>query len=143
MLRTVMTHVLDTSAVLAHYLDEPGASDVDELLAGGPMNVALVLPTWVELRTRLRELVADDAERDRVFHVYTRQLCSTIVLDVRATIAAMHLRDSSPGRLPLVDALIAGAAHASNLVLVHRDPHFDTVPGLVVLRLPTKGGRNL
>jgi hypothetical protein len=50
-----MTHLLDTSAILAHYLDEPGADEVERLLAQGPRIVALAAPSWVELDTRLRE----------------------------------------------------------------------------------------
>ncbi len=30
-----MTHLLDTSAILAHFLDEPGADQVEALLARG------------------------------------------------------------------------------------------------------------
>lgn len=32
----VITHVLDTSAILAHYLREPGADDENAILARGP-----------------------------------------------------------------------------------------------------------
>ena len=54
------------------------------------------------------------------------------------TSAAIRLRGETPGRLPLADALIAGMAHSANLMLVHRDPHSDPIPGLKVLRLPDK-----
>ena len=133
-----MTHLLDTSALLAHYLDEPGADQVDALLAKGPGGVALAAPSWVELDTRLRELVSETEVRKNVFHHYTVSLTTLIPLDSGACLAAIRLRSAAPGRLPLADALIAGTANAAGLILVHRDPHFDTVPGIKVLRLPGK-----
>ncbi|CAN5447613.1 hypothetical protein BH23VER1_BH23VER1_08300 [soil metagenome] len=135
-----MTHLLDTSALLAHYLDEPGAQEVEALLASGPGGVALAAPTWVELQSRLRTFVPDAHERERVFDLYTRQLCAFLPIDRAACSAAIRLRDAAPQRLPLVDALIAGTAHAAGLVLVHRDPHLDSIPGLKTVRLPDKTG---
>ena len=133
-----MTHLLDTTALLAHFLDENGAEEVDQLLARGPDHVALAAPSWVEFHTRLRELVPDAEFRDSAFHQYTAVLTTLLPLDLAATTAAIQLREATPGRLPLADALIAGTAFAAGLVLVHRDPHFDPVPGLKTLRLPDK-----
>ena len=133
-----MTHLLDTSAILAHYLDEPGADEVEGLLAQGPNVVALAAPSWVELDTRLRELVPEVEIRENVFHQYTVSLTTLLPVDAESALTAIRLRNSAPGRLPLADALIAGVADTSGLILVHRDPHFDTIPGLKVLRLPSK-----
>lgn len=133
-----MTHLLDTTALLAHFLDENGAQQVDELLALGPDKIALAAPSWVEFHTRLRELVPDAEFRDSAFRQYTTALTCFLPLDAAATTAAIRLREASPGRLPLADALIAGTALAAGLILVHRDPHFDPVPNLKTLRLPDK-----
>ena len=133
-----MTHLLDTSALLAHYLDEPGAAQVEALLAQGPGVVALAAPSWVELDTRLRELVPETSVRENVFDQYTGSLTTLVPVDSDACLAAIRLRSAAPGRLPLADALIAGTAAAAGLILVHRDPHFDTIPGIQVLRLPGK-----
>ena len=48
----MITHVLDTSALLAHYLREPGAEDVNIILARGPEETGISLITVVELRGR-------------------------------------------------------------------------------------------
>ena len=135
-----MTHLLDTSAVLAHYLDEPGAQEVSALLETGPDKVALAAPSWPELARRLKELIDDPSEREKVFRSYTRDLCACVVLDEAAARAAVRIQEASPARLPLVDALIAGCAASADLILVHRDRHFDSVPGtlLQTVRLPTK-----
>ena len=133
-----MTHLLDTSAILAHYLDEPGTDEVESLLAQGPNVVALAAPSWVELDTRLRELVPEVEVRENVFLQYTVSLTTVLPVDAESSLAAIRLRNTAPGRLPLADALIAGVADAAGLILVHRDPHFDTIPGIKVLRLRSK-----
>lgn len=133
-----MTHLLDTSAILAHYLDEPGADEVENLLAQGPGVVALAAPSWFELDTRLRELVPEAEEREHVFQQYTLSLSTLLPVDAVSCLAAIRLRNAAPSRLPLADALIAGVADAAGLILVHRDPHFDTIPGIKVRRLPDK-----
>lgn len=133
-----MTHLLDTSALLAHFLDEPGADEVERLLAQGPTVVALAAPSWIELDTRLRELVPEVEVRENVFLQYTVSLTTLLPVDTESCLAAIRLRNAAPGRLPLADALIAGVADAAGLILVHRDPHLDSIPGLKVLRLPGK-----
>lgn len=133
-----MTHLLDTTALLAHFLDENGAEKVDSLLALGPDSIALAAPTWVELDTRLREIIGEGPEMEAAFHDYTRVLTRMLPVDETAILTAITLRAATPGRLPLSDALIAGTASAAGLILVHRDAHFDTVPGLETLRLPGK-----
>ncbi len=133
-----MTHLLDTSAILAHYLDEPGADEVNSLLAKGAGAVALAAPSWVELDMRLRELVSEEKARNHAFLQYTTSLTTLLPVNAESCLAAIRFRNAAPARLPLADALIAGVADAAGLILVHRDPHFDTIPGLKVLRLPSK-----
>ena len=135
-----MTHLLDTSAVMAHFLAEPGGERVTQLLARGPGSVALAAPGWPELERRLDELIPEPAEAARIFRHYTETLCAMVPLDEAAARAAIRIRHSCPNRLPLVDALIAGCAMAAGLILVHRDSHLDAIPTavLAVLRLPDK-----
>jgi predicted nucleic acid-binding protein len=135
-----MTHLLDTSAVLAHFLDEPGSEQVAELLAGGPEVAALAAPSWAELDRRLRDIIRDEFECRRFLLHYTRDLCSFIPLDEKAVLAAIEIQRASPTRVPLVDTLIAGCAISRGLTLVHRDQHMDEIPSdrLTSLRLPDK-----
>jgi len=135
-----VTHLLDTSAVLAHLLDEPGAEEVEEILLRGRGDVALAAPVWAELHGRLGQLIPDETERGRIFRHYSETTCLFIPVDEAAVLAAVRIRQSCPGRLPLMDALIAGCAAAHGLVLVHRDRHMDGIPAseLSMLRLPDK-----
>ena len=135
-----MAHLLDTSAVLAHFLDEPGANVVSQILSGGRKKALLCAPSWVELERRLQELIPDAGEAERVWKLYTQELCGFLPLDEGAARAAIVLRHSAVGRLPLIDALIAGCALARGLELVHRDSHTDRISmaDLRILSLPAK-----
>lgn len=137
-----MTHLLDTSAILAHFLDEPGADRVEALLAGGSEVAGLAAPSWAELDRRLHELIPDAAEAARVLRHYTRSLCGFVPVDEAAVLAAIKIRHSCTNRMPLVDALIAGCAACHRLTLVHRDKHMDAIPSdqVAVLRLPDRAG---
>ena len=134
-----LTHLLDTSAILVHFLGEPGAELVSDLLSRGSESVALPAPTWVELERRLAELIPDADEAHRVWKLYTQMLCSFLPINAAAAEAAIALRKSSPGRLPMVDALIAGCAKAHHLTLLHRDAHMAAIPqtALASMALPT------
>ncbi|MCB0068701.1 MAG: hypothetical protein KDD77_16175, partial [Caldilineaceae bacterium] len=41
---------------------------------------------------------------------------------------SLSLRSAAIGRLPHIDALIAATAALLDAVLVHRDPHFGSIP---------------
>lgn len=135
-----MTHLLDTSAILAHFLDEPGADQVEALLAGGPSVAGLSAPSWAEIDRRMHEILPDANAALRILRHYTRSLCGFVPVDEAAALAAMRIRRSCVSRLPLVDALIAGCASARGLTLVHRDKHMDAIPGgeVRLLRLPDR-----
>ncbi len=135
-----VTHILDTSAILAHYFDEPGASEVDALWRQKGNTPAICVLTIPELRTRLQAEIADQTEVERVFDLYVNQLAVCLPVDRATAEEAMQLRLTSPSRLPLVDACIAGCARRHQCILVHRDPHMDTLPSdhIRQLRLPDK-----
>ena len=120
-----MKHLLDTSAILVHFLDEPGADLVTDILSSGKRNVFLSAPTWAELERRLHELLLNQEDVERVWVSYTQELCGFLPLDEASVRAAIELRRSSSERLPLVDSLIAGCAFANNMILVHRDAHME------------------
>ena len=135
-----VTHVLDTSAILAHYFDEPGAEMVERLWHDSGNRVAICVLTLPELKGRLAEEVPDRQEIERAFGQYVDELTASLVVDREAARSAILLRESVDGRLPLVDAVIAGCAHAHSAVLVHRDPHLAAIPHDLVpqLVLPEK-----
>lgn len=136
----MITHVLDTSAILAHYLGEPGADDVNAILARGPDTTGISLIALVELRGRLAEVVADPQEAERAFKLYSEMLATVLPFSRETADAAMDLRAATRPRLPLVDALVAASAKQHAAMLVHRDPHMATIPASLVsqIMLPPK-----
>ena len=53
---------------------------------------------------------------------------------------SLDLRGAATLRLPQIDALIAATAMLHDAVLVHRDPHFLSIPGYLLRQeaLPEK-----
>ena len=131
----MITHVLDTSAILAHYLREPGADDVNAILAQGPEAAGISLIALVELRSRLAEAAANPQEAERVFKLYTETLTTVLPFSRETADTAMNLRAATRPRLPLVDALIAASAKQHGAILVHRDPHMAAIPASLVSQL--------
>ena len=124
----MITHLLDTSALLAHNQNEPGAGHVTALLALGPDAVAISALTLIELKSRLRVLVPDPDEVERLFHAYTGTLTRTLPVTAGIALMAIQLREQHRPRLPLVDSVIAATAKAHHVILVHRDPHLAAIP---------------
>ena len=135
-----VTHALDTSAILAHYFDEPGAALVEELWQDTGNRVVICVVTLPELKGRLAAEVPDRQEVERAFRQYVDDLTANLIVDRETADSAILLRESADTRLPLIDALIAGCARAHSAVLVHRDPHMSSIPHEVVAQvvLPPK-----
>lgn len=135
-----ITHLLDTSALLAHYFDEPGAAEVDAIWQHPENKPAICVLSIPELTTRLQTEVGDAQVVERVIDLYANQLTVSVPVDRAAADLAAGLRESVPSRLPLVDACIAGCAQVHDCLLVHRDPHMDQLPADAVrqMRLPDR-----
>jgi predicted nucleic acid-binding protein len=127
-----VTHVLDTSALLAHYFDEPGADMVQRLWSSASGKPGICAVTVTELKTRLAEELVDEAEAQQALDAYLDELTVCLPVDRKVAELAWQVRESASRRIPLVDALIAATARAFDAVLVHRDPHLACIPGKVV-----------
>ncbi len=135
------TFVLDTSAWLALDEAEPGATEVEAILAAGWLDQAGVHACFVTLteleyiRTRERdtqqaaELLAFAKAQRVTWRHSDDALCS-----VAARLKATH-------RLSFADAFVAALAVQLDATLVHKDPEFNALAGVVKQRmLPPKGG---
>jgi predicted nucleic acid-binding protein len=130
-----VSHVLDTSALLAHYFDEPGAGVLDSLWADESNRLAVSAVTVAELKGRLHYEIADDGEASSAADAYLNELTTCLPVDRATAEAAWQLRQAAPHRLPLVDALIAATARAVGAVLVHKDPHMSQIPSALVQQM--------
>ena len=123
-----MTHLLDTSALLAHYLAEPGADLVqalfeDEALATGTSILALY-----EFELRLHHLGLDAATRAMELNRYRALLDEVVDVTEAVRAEAIRLRTNATAHVAAMDMLIAASPSVNHATLVHRDPHFAAIP---------------
>ena len=134
------TCLLDTSALLAHYQEEPGHEIVDRLLEerGGEVFISAI--TWLEFHVRLKALIPDIPMRAEALAIYGELLADCLPVTREVAQAAFDLRDQIAERIPNADVLIAATARLKGATLVHRDPHLALIPVKLVpqIVLPAK-----
>ncbi len=128
----MITHLLDTSALLAHYFGESGADEVNNLWREPGNRIGICVLTLPELKMRLRVEVKNAKEVDRVFNLYTKELAVPVIVNRKVALTATILRENIKPRLPLIDAVIAACAKSEKAILVHRDRHMATIPNHLV-----------
>jgi len=133
-------YVLDTSALLAHFLNEPGWEIVEGLLEKEAHAVHINAVAWLEFQVRLKEIVPDKSRRARASQIYTELLNGALPVTRDTAAVAFELREATASRLPNSDALIAATAKMKNATLVHRDPHLAAIPSRLLRQqiLPDK-----
>ena len=129
-----MKHLLDTSALCAHFLHEPGGDQVSVLFSENPAQLAVCVITWFEMRGALERCGVASHLVDRALDLYRELPLSSLSVTEPVVDRAVQLRGAAARRLPLADALIAGCAAVHGMVLVHRDAHFDALPADSVKR---------
>ena len=121
-----MTHILDSSAWLAHLFGEPGVDEVTLLFADSKTQVTIsalsILEVFARLRARGRE-----SHWPEVWGIYAELFSKVIAVDETIAHQAVQLRRTTAQRLPTIDGLIAATAVAKQLILVHRDPHLSAI----------------
>ena len=132
--------LLDTSALLAHYREEPGSDIVERLLDGRPDQVRVSAVSWLEFHIRLKDLIPDRQARAEVLSIYQELLAEVLPVTGEVARAAFELREHLSDRIPNGDALIAATAKLAGATLVHRDPHMALIPVKLVKQivLPAK-----
>jgi predicted nucleic acid-binding protein len=128
-------YVLDTSALLAHYRQEPGHDLVERLLEEHPDDVYVSSITWLELHLRLKELIPNQNAREEVLAIYDELLADALPVTREVAQAAFDLRVQLPRRIPNGDTLIAATAKLKGATLVHRDPHLAAIPERLVKQI--------
>lgn len=124
-----MTRILlDTSAILAHYLREPYSDAVARILSEPSNDVGMCTCSALELAGKLTAKGLKPVEVHDVLDGYRAVLTREYPVDPAVVNAAIRLRETTRPRLPAMDALIAGCAAAHHATLVHADAHFDTIP---------------
>lgn len=134
-----MSHLLDTSAWLAHLFGEPGVEEVSRIFEDAQSEVFVSVLSLPEMYGRLKALDRQD-QWPLVRDTYAELFARVLPVDESIAAAAIDFRSSAQPRLPTIDALIAATARVHGLILVHRDPHLAAIPvkSLAQLTLPDK-----
>jgi predicted nucleic acid-binding protein len=127
----VAGYILDTSAVMALLFEEDGASTVSDIIYG-PDRVSLPFICLMEVEYRLLrfkpEIVEESLNRIDGWPIDIAESYYTW----RRTAAQIKAR----GRISVADSWAAALALQRDAALVHKDPEFDAVADLQVVRLP-------
>lgn len=123
----MVTHILDTSAWLAHLFEEPGADQISELFKQNDNQVGVSVASLVEAYARLRA-VGRAAEFEWAVDRYRQLFHSFVPVTESIALQAVSLRSMATSRLLAIDSIIAATAAQHSALLVHRDPHFLAIP---------------
>ena len=126
-----MAYVLDTSALVSYFKDEPGAGKVEPVLR---QSSSFLLPFMAIME--LRYVLARTFPPPRVDQIIrTLRASGAPVVESDPAWGAAAARLKARGGLSLADAWIASLALMYDAQLVHNDPEFDRVEGLRSYRL--------
>lgn len=123
-----MTHVLDSSAILADIFGEPGANRVNELMNDPNVIASVSVLTLFETYTTVLHRTGSDALARQAVATLKAALSELAPISEAIVELAMDLRNAATSRIATVDCLIAATAVQHGAILVHRDPHFAALP---------------
>lgn len=127
--------LLDTSALMTLIEDEAGADRVEQIISQG--RVVLPWPVLLELHYIARQ-EHGQAEADRRYALASK-LTAQVLWGMDEPILLTAGRLKAEHRVSFADALIAAFALREGATLVHKDPEYDVLDGIVVMeRLPYK-----
>ena len=121
-----MAYVLDTSALVAYFKDEPGAGKVEPVLRQ-PSSFLLPFMAIMELRYVLVRTFPPPRV-DQI--IRTLRASGAPIIESNPAWGAAAARLKARGRLSLADAWIASLALLHDAELMHSDPEFERVEGL-------------
>lgn len=134
--------VLDTSAFLTLTGEEPGADTVQQFitdaLAGElDLHASFVSLTEIEYITRQKE--GEKIAGERLADIKALPVCwlhsDDALCEAAAKLKAAH-------KMSFADAFVAATAKRLDATLIHKDPEFDALAGVIKLQgLPPKAGK--
>lgn len=123
----MLTHLLDTSAWLAHLRNEPGGDRVTALFENTDTKVGVSVLSLVEVHGQLKA-IGRETEWANMMELYQTLFDQIVHVDASVALRAISLRQSIASRLPGIDSIIAATASLYGAILVHRDAHFLSIP---------------
>jgi len=134
-----MSYTLDTSAVLAYFLDEPGADEVKEILKSaenGDGEVFVSFMTFMELLYRIWKFNGEDQAK-KTYLLLRGLPVYEIGQSENLLVSAARLKANYP--ISVTDAWIAATALSTDTTLVHKDPEMESLADIITIKaLPYK-----
>lgn len=128
-------YLLDTSALMALIEDEAGADRVEQIISQG--HAVVPWPVLLELYYIARQ-EHGQAEADRRYALASK-LETEVLWGMDEAILLTAGRLKAEQRISFADALIAAFALREGAILLHKDPEYEALDGVVVMeRLPYK-----
>jgi len=134
-----MKYLLDTSALIAHFRDEEGAEELQDLFDSKDAQLLVASVSLPEFARRLRELGMSEQESLHVLDQYLLVLEEVVPVDGPVARGAFEILCKSSERLPLIDSLIASAARSTDAILIHRNRHMRAIPASMLTQLDLEG----
>ena len=122
-----MIYLLDSSAVLAYYFGEPGGARVRAILSDDDLDAEISVLTMAEFWSRLRAEGSGEVFGEE-WRAVSELMSAIHPVSLEVVSKSLEVRTLATARLPQIDALIAATAVLRDAVLVHRDPHFSSIP---------------
>lgn len=123
--------VLDTSALMAFIEKEDGAERVRDIL----LNESIILP-WLSILEIVyisqRELGEEEA---LTRYALLKKLNANIIWDADEALLLNAARIKSTHSLSLADSVIAAIATQQNAILIHKDPEYEQLQGVVKMEI--------
>ncbi len=121
------SYLLDTSALLTLFEDEPGAERVEQLLSEGETVIPWVVFLEMHYVTQ-QECGAVEADRR---YATVKQLPAKHLWEMSEPLVLSAARLKALYRVSLADSIVAAYALSENAVLLHKDPEFEALAGKV------------
>ena len=128
--KTPDSYVLDTSALLTFWNNEEGADTVERILRSGT-RVSVSFMSYMEGRYRIWKNTGKEESEE--FSQYLN-LLSLERIDITDQIFEKAIEIKSTNSLSVCDSWIIATAIVTGSVLVHKDPEFEQVKGMVKLK---------
>jgi predicted nucleic acid-binding protein len=124
---TDISYLLDTSALLTLLEDEAGAEQVEHVLRQAQTFICALSLLEVRYIT-LRERSESEAE---VRHALLKRSGATILWDLDEPIVLKAAGLKAGHSISLAAAIIAASAFRRGAILLHKDPEFDSLSGVI------------
>lgn len=127
----MLTHLLDTSAWLAHALNESGSDEITHLFEDPDTEIGVSVLSLLEVNAVFRAKGLGN-EFHEMLESYRWLFNRILSIDEAVVLHAIILRDGAAKRLPALDSLIAATAAHHAAILVHHDAHYLSIPATLL-----------